>query len=139
MENWQVDKRFYPPPPPEAVLDGPDEDDGGIMSEKSPYEPDEFDPSSLGPDVPEAPDPPEFDPSEANNGVITLFWILVLVFNAALLALSVGPMLAYFEGRVDLGLRIFAAGAVLFGYGTFRCLKFVREGDTDDADGGADK
>jgi len=130
-----TDKRFYPPPQPVAVLDGPDEDGEGVLSEKSPYEPDEFDPSSLGPEVPEAPDPPE---GAANSDVTALFWKLVLVFNAALLALSVGPMLAYFEGRVDLGLRIFAVGAVLFGYGTVRYLQFVRERDSDDADDSAD-
>jgi hypothetical protein len=117
------------------VLDGPDEDGGGVLSEKSPYEPDEFDPSSLGPDVPEAPDPPE---GSANSDVTALFWKLVVVFNVAILALSVGPMLAYFDGQVDLGLRIFAVGAILFGYGVFRYVQFTRdrdeESDANDAD-----
>ncbi|MFC6756085.1 hypothetical protein ACFQER_04450 [Halomicroarcula sp. GCM10025894] len=35
------------------MLDGPDEDGQGALGEKSPYEPEEFDPSSLGPDIPE--------------------------------------------------------------------------------------
>lgn len=113
------------------MLDGPDEDGEGVLSEKSPYEPDEFDPSSLGPDVPEAPSPPD---GAANSEVAGLFWKLVVVFNIALLGLSVGPMLAYFEGQVDLGLRITALGALLFGYGLFRYRQFVRERDSEAAD-----
>ncbi|MBX0286090.1 DUF7322 domain-containing protein [Haloarcula salinisoli] len=120
------------------MLDGPDEDGEGVLSEKSPYEPDEFDPSSLGPDVPEAPDPPE---GAANTEVTALFWKLVVVFNIALLALSVGPMLAYFEGQVDLGIRVTVVGAIMAAYGLFRYRQFVTERDSDeesdatDADG----
>jgi hypothetical protein len=119
------------------VLDGPDEDGEGVVSEKSPYEPDEFDPSSLGPDVPEAPEPPE---GAANSEVTSLFWKLVVVFNIALLALSVGPMLAYFEGRVDLGIRITLVGAIAFAYGVFRYRRFVNERDsvTDEEAGESD-
>jgi hypothetical protein len=119
------------------VLDGPDEDGEGVVSEKSPYEPDEFDPSSLGPDVPEAPAPPE---GAANSEVTSLFWKLVVVFNIALLALSVGPMLAYFEGRVDLGIRITLVGAIAFAYGVFRYRRFVNERDsvTDEEAGESD-
>lgn len=119
------------------MLDGPDEDGEGVVSEKSPYEPDEFDPSSLGPDVPEAPEPPE---GAANSEVTSLFWKLVVVFNIALLALSVGPMLAYFEGRVDLGIRITLVGAIAFAYGVFRYRRFVNERDsvTDEEAGESD-
>jgi len=117
------------------VLDGPDEDGSGPISEKSPHEPAEFDPSSLGPDVPEAPSPPD---GGADSEVAALFWKLVVVFNVALLALSVGPMLAYFEGRVDLGLRIFAVGAVAFGYGLVRYYQFARDRDSGDATDDAD-
>jgi len=112
------------------VLDGPDEDGEGVLSEKSPYEPDEFDPSSLGPDIPEAPDPPE---GAANTEVTALFWKLVVVFNIALLGLSVGPMLAYFEGQVDLGIRITVVGAIAFAYGYFRYRRFVKQRDSDEA------
>jgi hypothetical protein len=112
------------------VLDGPDEDGEGVLSEKSPFEPDEFDPSSLGPDVPEAPDPPS---GAANSDVTALFWKLVVVFNVALLALSVGPMLAYFDGRVDLGIRVTLMGLVAAGYGLFRYRQFTNERDSDDA------
>jgi len=115
------------------VLDGPDEDGEGVLSEKSPYEPDEFDPSSLGPDVPEAPDPPD---GAANSEVTSLFWQLVVVFNIALLGLSLGPMFAYFEGDLDLGLQLTAGGAILFAYGYFRYRRFRRRRDSE-ADGGA--
>ena len=110
------------------MLDGPDEDGDGVLSEKSPYEPEEFDPSSLGPDVPEAPSPPD---GEGYSDVQSLFWKLVVVFNVALLALSLGPMFAYFEGRVEFGLRIFLVGVVLFAYGTFRYVQFRRERDAE--------
>ncbi|PSP83724.1 hypothetical protein BRC96_07865 [Halobacteriales archaeon QS_6_64_34] len=111
------------------MLDGPDEDGGGALGEKSPYEPEEFDPSSLGPDIPEAPDPPD---GATNSEVTSLFWKLVVVFNVALLALSVGPMLAYFEGRVELGLRVTAVGIIVFGYGYLRYRQFVEGRDSDD-------
>ena len=113
-------------------MDIPGEDDsnesGGVLSEKSEYEPEEFDPESLGPDVP--------SPSDgAYDGDATgLFVKLVIVFNVALLALSLGPMLAYFEGQVDLGVRIFLVGVIAFGYGTFRYVQFERERKSDDED-----
>lgn len=110
------------------MLDGPDEDGEGVLSEKSQYEPEEFDPSSLGPDVPEAPSPPD---GTGDSDVTALFWKLVVVFNAALLALSVGPMLAYFEGEVQLGLRITLVGAIAFAYGIIRYVRFRRQRDTD--------
>ncbi|MFC6756086.1 hypothetical protein ACFQER_04455 [Halomicroarcula sp. GCM10025894] len=62
-----------------------------------------------------------------------LFWKLVVVFNIALLALSVGPMLYYFEGRVDLGIRVTLAGAIAFAYGYFRYRQFVKQRDSDES------
>ncbi|WP_254273720.1 DUF7322 domain-containing protein [Haloarcula marina] len=118
--------------------DEPDPDSPpGVLSEKSPYEPDEFDPESLGPPVPKAPNPPDGGASSEAAG---LFWKLVLVFNVALLALSVGPMLAYFRGQVDLGIRVFLVGVVAFAYGTARYVKFERErkADEDDTESGTD-
>jgi hypothetical protein len=106
------------------VLDGPDEDSDGPLSEKSPHEPEEFDPSGLGPDVPEPPDPPE---GAGNSEVTTLFSKLVVVFNIAILGLAVGPMFAYFEGETQLGFRITAVGGVLFAYGLARYILFRRQ------------
>jgi hypothetical protein len=97
-------------------------------------EPAEPDPHDLGPPIPEAPDPTETD-AEIDPAVHALFWWLVLVFNAALLALSLGVMIAAFDGKYALGAQIFAVGAVLFGYGYLRYRKFEREKEEGDADG----
>ena len=112
------------------MVDIPGEDDadtgGTIFTEKSPHEPEEFDPDSLGPS---APTPSESDfQSEAG----ALFVKLVVVFNVALFALALGPMLWYFRGQASLGGRIFLVGCILFAYGTYRYWQFTRE-DSDAA------
>jgi len=108
------------------VSDDADEDeDGGLLGDEE-YE------SSLGPDVP-AVDIPEVDvPSAPNTGsvedaevvdadvdpeVSRFFWRLVVVFDAALLALALGPMFIYFRGDWGTGGPMFALGAVAFIYG----------------------
>ncbi|WP_276270875.1 DUF7322 domain-containing protein [Haloarcula litorea] len=117
-------------------LDDVDPDEGGgVLSEKSPHEPEEFDPDSLGPDVPEAPSPPSGTPDDAVAG---LFWKLVVVFNVALLALALGPMLAFLDGRVDLGVRVFLVGVLAFGYGTYRYVRFRRDRDGESDEGDPD-
>ncbi|MEF8775198.1 MAG: hypothetical protein V5A43_01685 [Haloarculaceae archaeon] len=100
-------------------------------------EPEEPDPHDLGPPIPEAPDPTETD-VEIDPDTQALFWWLVLVFNAALLALSLGVMVAAFDGKWKLGGQIFAVGAVLFGYGYLRYRRFERERDGESGDDGAD-
>lgn len=87
-------------PDPEAALDPAPEED---------FEPD------LGPD-------PDVDvPAE----LARQFWILVVVFNVALLAASVGVMLLVFEGRVrDGGLLLSISGlAFLAGYRGYRRVR----------------
>ena len=112
-------------------MDIPGDDDpdvsGNVFTQKSKHEPEEFDPDSLGPPTP--------TPSEADyqSDVAGLFVKLVVVFNVALLALALGPMLAYFRGQVDLGSRVFLVGVVFFGYGTYKYLLFTRR-DTGDQD-----
>ena len=96
-------------------------------------EPEEFDPHDLGPPIPEAPDPTDSD-VDIDPGTHALFWGLVLVFNAALLLLSLGVMFAAFEGNYDLGAQLFAVGAILFGYGYYRYRRFTREKDDDGED-----
>lgn len=94
-----------------------EESPGGWRRYADTPEPEEFDPHSLGPEIPEAPDPSEadIDPDLRNR-----FWSLVLVFNVALLALSLGLMFAAFEGQLGLGGQLVGAGLVLSAFGYYR-------------------
>lgn len=91
--------------------------------EPSKHEPPEFDPHSLGPKTPSVPNTADnadnADPETAN-----LFWILVIVFNVALMGLSIGPMFIVFQGRWVLGSQLFLGGAILFAYGYYRYRQF---------------
>lgn len=91
--------------------------------ERSPHEPDEFDPNSLGPDPPEIPEP-SANPGDADPEVRGLFWILVLVANAALIAVSLGLMFIVFQGAWGLGAQLFVAGVVLGVYVYYRVREF---------------
>lgn len=110
------------------MVDVPGEDDpdasGNPFTAKSPNEPEEFDPDSIGPDPPEPPETPSPDEIDTDSEAAGLFVKLVVVFNVAVLALALGPMLAYFEGMVDLGLRVFLLGLLVGGYGTYRYYQF---------------
>ena len=67
------------------------------------------------------------DSSNADPKLQRQFWLLVLVFNAALLAFSVGLMLAVFRGRWNDGIAGVAAGIILFLYGYHRYRGVTRE------------
>ncbi|WP_232687509.1 DUF7322 domain-containing protein [Halobacterium zhouii] len=67
------------------------------------------------------------DGSNADPQLRRQFWFLVVVFNVALLALSVGLMLAAFRGRWNDGLTGVAAGVILFGYGYYRYRTITRD------------
>ncbi len=90
--------------------------------EKSPHEPDEFDPDSLGPDVPTPPEPPAS--SDADPAVRGLFWWLVLLANVALLAASLGILFIVFQGWWALGTQLALAGAILGLYVYYRVTRF---------------
>ncbi|MFB6228831.1 MAG: hypothetical protein ABEH88_09780 [Halobacteriales archaeon] len=60
------------------------------------------------------------DGSDASAQLRASFWGVVLLFNVALLLLSVGPMFALMRGRWRLGGGLFVAGAVAFGLGVRR-------------------
>jgi hypothetical protein len=77
-------------------------------------DPEQFD---LEPEVPAPPDPTEAD---VDPGVARRFWALVLVFNAALLALALGAMFVVFEGNVSLGGQLLLAGLAALGFGLYR-------------------
>ena len=66
------------------------------------------------------------DGSDAPAQLRASFWGVVLVFNVALLLLSVGPMFALILGRWRLGAGLFITGAVTFGLGVRR-VRIVKE------------
>ena len=93
----------FPEPSPEAVLP---------------------DPENELPNIPEAPTPSlsESDaPAELRRG----FWATVLIFNVALLALSVGALLVIFNFERTLGAGLFIVGVFSFvrGYLKYQSLK----------------
>ncbi|WP_415382517.1 hypothetical protein [Halosimplex sp. TS25] len=122
--------------------DGDAEDEGGLLGDAERFE------SSLGPDVPEVEVPEVEIPSVPGAGdagetdeadadaldvdvdpeVSRTFWRLVLVFDVALLAMSLGPMFVFFRGDWDTGGPLFVLGAVAFAYGV-REYRQYRYGD----------
>jgi hypothetical protein len=72
-------------------------------SEEWPDEPAEFDPNSLGPDIPTAPSVSTFSERDVPSDVASAFWAAVLFANLGLIGVSLGPMLWYFEGMARIG------------------------------------
>lgn len=111
-----------------------------LEDEKGPGEPDPEEDlpdyeEELSPSVriPEAPSPPSTADVDAPAELQRKFWVLVLVFNGALLGVSLGAMYVGFRGNWYLGSRLLAAGAVCFLYGVFR----LRTWDLPTGDGSA--
>lgn len=73
--------------------------------------------------------------SEAPADVRKTFWIVTLIVNVAILFVSVGPMIIYFEGWTRNGLVLIAAGLVLFGLAYRRYRSFMADGPDDSGDG----
>lgn len=71
--------------------------------------------------------PIEFSPDGVPKHVATAFWTVVVVVNAAILALSLGPMLIFFEGRWLLGGGLIVLGVALSGLAYWRYREFRRE------------
>jgi hypothetical protein len=69
------------------------------------------------------------DGSDAPAGLRASFWGVVLLFNVALLLVSVGPMFALILGRWRTGGTLFAVGAVAFGLGVRRVRAIQDEFD----------
>lgn len=117
-----------------------DEDEAGVDVPEAPS-PNVTEPEDLGPEVPAAagtaeddeslgpdvPTPPT--PDEADTEVVGLFWKLVVVFNVAVFGVTVGPMIGFFLGNWDLGLQVFAVGALALAYGLVRYYRFREDRD----------
>lgn len=103
-------------------VDGGADEGGPIPDYGAKYQPE--DPESRYPDpaeeLPNVPEPPRPDPDEIPPGLRASFWWLVLVFNAALLALWLGLLFVVFEADYDFGGRLLFAGVVLFAYGYYK-------------------
>lgn len=102
----------------------PDDDDSSWSPEPEEFdptsvEPEEFDLDESGIDIPEAPDPTEND---VPPGVRRTFWLIVLMANLGLLALSIGVMFAVFRGQFRFGGSLVVLGllALLVGYFRYR-------------------
>lgn len=81
-----------------------------------------------------APSPDVPDGSDAPRDLRRAFWSLVVTFNVALFALSLGLMLAYFRGQLALGGGLTLAGAALFARGYRRYQVYQdRDFGTDEA------
>lgn len=80
-----------------------------------------------------APDPP--DPSDATvpASLRKQFWLLVIVFNVALIASSLGILLATLDGKPIIGSSLAFLGASAFYYGYQRYQR-VKDQDFTDAD-----
>ncbi|MFB6269341.1 MAG: hypothetical protein ABEH83_05320 [Halobacterium sp.] len=78
------------------------------------------------------------DESDADPALQRRFWLLVLVFNVALMAVSVGAMLAVFRGQWDTGTSLVAAGLVLTAYGVYKYRVYKNADEADENDGDAD-
>lgn len=71
-----------------------------------------------------------------------VFWGTVLLANAAVLALALGPMLIFFRGQWELGGSLSAVGAALLGWVYYRVRTYesrtdaAESGDASDGGGG---
>ncbi|RKD97511.1 DUF7322 domain-containing protein [Halopiger aswanensis] len=73
-------------------------------------------------------------PSDAPPELVKTFWALVLVINAALLAVSLGVLFLVFEGATRRGAALLAGGLILFGFAVRRYRGYRRSADRADSD-----
>lgn len=93
------------------------------------HEPDEFDPSSLGPGPPtvheSAGEDLEIDTEEVDEVLLRTFWGSVIALNVAVAALPLGFFLIYFRGDWELGGLAIAIGCVA-AVATYRFYRIFR-------------
>jgi len=120
------------------MVGGPWADDEPWPDEPDdPGSPDNVEPDPLediGPDVPEVdiPQPPDKSEVDAPANLIHSFWKLVAVFNLALFAASLGPMLVFFRGEWTNGTAVFLLGVACFAYGYVRYKRTKAAHASDD-------
>lgn len=121
-EEWDPEEEFYDPDSDgltiPQVSTGDDEADGTAAEPDA--EADDLGQSLAEGDVP--------------ADLLQTFWALVLVVNAAVLAVSLGLLVLFFEGTMGRGGLLLAAGLVLFGFAGRRYRRF-RDADTEADDG----
>jgi hypothetical protein len=107
----------------------------------APEEPDEpnpedrwGDPERELPQTPRAPTVQDPTTNEVSNEVAFAFWSVVLLVNVGLFVVSLGPMLAFFEGRWKLGGGLTAVGVFAFVHAYRRYRRFQREQDGEGGD-----
>lgn len=76
------------------------------------------------------------DTSDVPADLQQLFWALVLILNAAVLAVSLGLLFLIFEGDVRRSAFLLAGGLVLFGFAVRRYRNYQRSDDDSDDDNG---
>lgn len=122
----------------EPPTDGEQFDAVGRFEEPAPAETDgerQFDLS--------VPDPTPAD-GDVHPRIRFHFWRLLLVFNVALLGLTLGPVLVVFDGNRSLGVPAFAGGLLLFAYGLYRYrdakaeIEAIVDGDGEEMRGDGD-
>lgn len=80
----------------------------------------------IEPEIPEPPSPEDADPQ-----LRAKFWSLVVVFNIAILTISIGGMLLVFRNNVEGGTQLILAGVIVTGYGIYRYRQTKRSLTTD--------
>ncbi|WP_343162671.1 hypothetical protein [Natronolimnobius sp. AArcel1] len=78
----------------------------------------------------------DVDFSEVSDDLLETFVALVLIINAAVLAVSLGALFLIFEGATDYGVPLLLIGVVLFGFGfrRYRNYKHSHEQADDEVD-----
>lgn len=139
-EEWDPEEELYDP-----------DSDGLTIPQVTTEEDDAAEPDDVpsGIDIPsvstaetgETPsgiDVPSISTAETDvpDEVLKTFWALVLVLNAAVLAVSLGLLLLAFEGDSTRGGALIVTGLVLFGFAWYRYRRF-RDG-SDGTENGTD-
>jgi hypothetical protein len=104
--------------------------------ESWPNEPAEFDPDSLGPDVPGVSRTDELvrAGNQAPKEVQNAFWAAVLFANVGVMGVSLGAMLLYFRGDLRFGGGAFVVGVVGLAMTYRRYRAFMNRDDDDRTD-----